>query len=313
MIKNLKYFFLTVLISLPFWLGINLFENNLEEIFYLQEINKNPQIFLAQLNLNQGKETGEPSQKKDENFQIEAESAISVWLNSKNEEKILFEKEIDKVLPIASLTKLMTANVVSEYYPDLSKIVEISPEAVFQNGEQGSLKVGERLTIENLLYIMLIESSNDAAYSLSEVIDPKAFVDLMNLEAKYLGMENTQFVDPMGISPENRSTSKDLVILTKNLLGKPLIWEILGKTEFNLYTPDGVFHHKLQNTNELLGKIPEIIGGKTGYLPEAKECLVLVLKAPHNNEGAIINIILGSENNKFEEMEKLINYAGINY
>jgi D-alanyl-D-alanine carboxypeptidase len=308
MIKNLKYFFLTVLISLPFWLGINLFGNNLEEIFYLQEISKNPQIFLAQLNLNQGKETGEPFQKENENFQIEAESTISVWLRQENQETILFEKDTDKISSIASLTKLMAANVVSEYYPDLSKIVEISPEAVFQNGEQGNLKVGERLTIENLLYIMLIESSNDAAYALSEVISPEAFVDLMNLEAKYLGMENTQFVDPMGISPENRSTSKDLVILTKNLLGKPLIWEILGKTEFNLYTPDGVFHHRLQNTNELLTKIPEIIGGKTGYLPEAKECFLLVLKGP-NNKGAIINIILGSENNKFEEMEKLINLA----
>ena len=317
-IDNLKYFFLTLLLCLPFWWGINLFENNLEEIFYLQEISKNPQIFLAQLDLNQGKETVEPFQKEVENFQIKAESAISVWLNSKNEEKILFEKDYnppttlpqerapDKVLPIASLTKLMTGFVVLEYYPDLSKIVEISPEAIFQNGDQGNLKVGERLTIENLLYIMLIESSNDAAYTLSEVISPESFVDLMNFEAKYLGMENTHFVDPMGISPENRSTAKDLVVLTKNLLGKPLIWEILAKPEFNLYTPDGVFHHRLQNTNELLTKIPEIIGGKTGYLPEAKECFLLVLKEP-NDKGVIINIILGSENNKFEEMEKLIN------
>lgn len=305
-IDNLKYFFLAVLISLPFWWGINIFGKNLEEVFYLQEISQNPKIFLAQLNLGQVKETIAPFQKEIENFQIKAESAISVWLSSENQEKILFEKEIDKVLPIASLTKLMMANLVLEYYPDLSKIVEISPEAVFQNGDQGNLKVGERLTIENLLYIMLIESSNDAAYALSEVISPEAFGDLMNLEARYLGMENTHFVDPMGLSPENRSTARDLVVLTKNLLGKPLIWEILGKPEFNLYTPDGIFHHKLQNTNELLGKIPGIIGGKTGYLPEAKECLLLVFKAPKNNEGVIINIILGAEN-KFEEMEKLIN------
>ena len=157
---------------------------------------------------------------------------------------------------------------------------------------------------------MLIESSNDAAYALSEVIGNGAFVDLMNLEAKYLGMEKTFFVDPMGISLENRSSAKDLVLLTKKLLEKPLIWQITGMEEYDLYTPEGIFHHRLQNTNEFLGKMPEIIGGKTGYLQAAKECLILVLKEPKDD--FIINIILGAEN-KFEEMEKLINWITINF
>ncbi|MBZ9578723.1 D-alanyl-D-alanine carboxypeptidase [Patescibacteria group bacterium] len=310
MTKNLKYFLITFLISLPFWWGTNLLERNLEDLFFWQEVMKHPQVFIAQVNFGGIKKNFE-FKEETENLQIKADSAISVWLDLKNQEKILFEKEIDKTLLIASLTKLMTANVVLEYYPDLSQTIEISREAVFQEENSGNLQIGERLSVENLLYIMLIESSNDASYSLAERIGEEGFVDLMNLEAKYLGMENSHFIDSTGISPENQSSVKDLVALTKQLLEKPLIWEILEKSEFDLYGPDGIFHHKLLNTNELLGEIPKILGGKTGFLPEAKGCFLLVLETP-KNKGFLINVILGAEN-KFEEMEKLIDWVNKAY
>lgn len=302
--ENLKYFFVAFLLSLPFWWGMNLLEKSLEDLFFWQEIAANPQIFTAQLNLGQIKrqktlelwETGSPK--------VEADSAISVWISPENQEKILFEKDTNKILPVASLTKLMTAHIALEYYPDLSQTIEISQEAVFQTENFGNLKIGERLSVENLLYIMLIESSNDAAFSLAEIIGQEGFVDLMNLEAKSLGMGDSHFVDPSGVSPENKSSVKDLVILTKQLLERPLIWEILGKPEFDLYGPDGVFHHKLINTNELLGEVDNIVGGKTGYTEEAKGCFLLVLEVP-KNKGFLINVILRAEN-KFEEMEKLI-------
>jgi len=303
-IENLKYFFVAFLISLPFWWGVNALEGNLEELFFLQEIAKNPQIFRAQLNLQDIRKSESFPFTEVGPLAIKSESAISVWVKPNGEEKILFEKESNKVLPIASLTKLMTAYIVLEYYPDLSQVVEISKKAVFQVEDFGNLKVGERLSLENLLYIMLIESSNDAAFALSEPIGKEGFVNLMNWEAENLGMKNTHFIDPMGILPENVSSAKDLVKLTKKLLEKPLIWEILEKKEFELYNPQGVFHHKLLNTNQLLGKIENILGGKTGYTPEAKGCFLLVLKEP-NEQGFLINVILGSEN-RFTEMEKLI-------
>jgi D-alanyl-D-alanine carboxypeptidase len=304
-IDNLKYFFVTFLISLPFWWGVNALEANLEEFFFLQQIAENPQIFTAQLNLFPVKKQKIFKLPETGSLEIEAESAISVWLTPDGKEKILFEKESGKILPIASLTKLMTSYIVLEYYPDLSQVVEISKEAVFQQEDFGNLKVGERLSLENLLYIMLMESSNDAAFALSEVIGKESFVNLMNWEAENLGMKNTHFVDSMGISPKNVSSPKDLVKFAKKLLEKPLIWEILQKKEFELYGPDGVFHHKLLNTNQLLGKMENILGGKTGYTLEAKGCFLLVLKAP-DEKGFLINVILGSEN-RFTEMEKLIN------
>lgn len=305
--ENLKYFFVGLLLSLPFWWGMNILEENLEEIFFWQTIAENPQILIAQLSLAEIKRPEE----EIEPLQIEAESGISVWLKPEGQEEIFFEKAVNQNLPIASLTKLMTAFIALEYYPDLSQLIEISQEAVFQEEDFGNLKIGERLTIENLLYIMLIESSNDAAFSLTEIIGQSAFVDLMNFEAKYLGMENSHFVDSSGISPENVSSAKDLVILTKELLEKPLIWEILEKPEFDLRGPDGVLHHKLLNTNELLGKIPEIIGGKTGFNEEAKGCFLLVLEVP-KNKGFLINVILGSEN-RLTEMEKLIDWLNNTY
>ena len=297
---------MTFLLSLPFWLGMNILEENLENLFFWQTISKNPQIFTAQLSFEPIQKE-KPFIKKTEvgSLQIQAESVISLFIDKEGQEEILFEKEPEKSLPIASLTKLMTAYIALEYYPDLSQTIEISQEAVFQEEDVGNLKIGERLTVENLLYIMLIESSNDAAFSLTEVIGQSAFVDLMNFEANYLGMKETHFVDSMGILPENVSSPKDLVILTKELLEKPLIWEILEKPEFDLYGPDGVFHHKLFNTNGLLGKIPGIIGGKTGFNEEAKGCFLLVLETP-KNKGFLINVILGTEN-RLTEMERLIN------
>ncbi|MBZ9571939.1 D-alanyl-D-alanine carboxypeptidase [Patescibacteria group bacterium] len=314
--KNLKYFLIAFLISLPFFWEINLLEKSLEDFFFWHEISKNPQILTAKINLSEIKRNSKSFEIKEgevEEFQAQAESVISTWIGPDNQKEILFKKEIEKRLPIASLTKLMTANVVLEYY-DLSQAVKISKETVFQEEEFGKLKVGEILTVKDLLYLLLIESSNDAAYALSEVIGQPAFVELMNLEAENLLLKNTHFSDSIGLDPNNYSTATDLVKFTQFLLQKPLIWEILALPEFNLYSPENIFHHKLLNTNEFLrewGNDLEIVGGKTGYTPEAKDCFLLVLKVPEKEE-FLINVILGSEN-RFEEMKKLVDWIITNY
>ncbi len=244
-------------------------------------------------------------------LEINAKAAIVVETNSIAKDKILFRKNEKQKLPIASLTKLMTALVVLKNY-DLKENVVISNEAVNQEGDQGFLKPGEKLSIENLLYIMLIESSNDASYALAELKGINNFVDLMNLGAKNLGLFDTQFIDAAGLSPDNYSTAADLVKLTKYLLKNyPLIWEIVSLPSYKLYTPEGIFHHELINTNELLEKIPDIIGGKTGKTTEAKGCLLLVLKN-HGEGNNLIYIILGSDS-RFKEMKKLIEWVNIAY
>lgn len=300
MSKNLQFFFITLLVSLPFWWGVNIFGKNLEDFLGLQ-FYQSPQVFSAQV-----LPPPLPNSKK-EIPEIEAKATLSVKIDKIGNQKIIFEKNANEVLPIASLTKLMTALIVLENY-DLYQELIVSREAIDQPEDFGQLKVGERLSVENLLYIMLIESSNDAAYTLADLISQEAFVDLMNIEAKFLELNNAHFADPAGYLPENFSTAKDLVKFTHYLLEKkPEIFEITRVSEFDLYDPEGIFHHRLINTNELLKDYPQIIGGKTGETSKARQCFLLILKSPRDNS-ILINIILGSED-RFGEMKKLIEYA----
>jgi D-alanyl-D-alanine carboxypeptidase len=310
--RGLTLFLIAFFISSFFSVAINSFGKNVEDYFLFREIAKNPQFFTAQVIFRKPapakEEVKEETKLENKNLELSAKSVISLLFNpDSKEEKIIFEKERDLVLPIASLTKLMVVDVVLENY-NLNQTVKISESAVSQEEDIGNLKVGEELSVENLLYIMLIESSNDAAYALTELITPKDFVDLMNLEAKYIGMTNTHFEDSMGISEKNQSNTKDLVILIEHLLEKPLIWDILRKPEFELKLSDGILHHKLINTNEILrewGSNLEIVGGKTGYTNQANGCFILVLKV--TDDGYLINVILGS-NDRFGEMTQLINF-----
>jgi len=294
MSNKLKIFLIVFLISLPAWWGVNAAQKQLEDFYFSQLYIETPRVFTAQV---------APLPKVEEPSEIQAKAAFSLKVNEEGTWQILYQKNIKQKLPIASLTKLMTALVVLENY-QLDLPIKISKKAVEQEEDSGQLKIGETLTVENLLYIMLIESSNDAAYALAEAIGVDNFVDIMNWETKSLGLKNTHFTNPTGLDdPKNYSTAQDLAILTKNLLKKPLLWEILGTPEYDLYLPDGTLHHKLKNTNELLGKIPGIIGGKTGWSPQAQGCFLLVLKKGKGEY--FINIILGAED-RFAEMQKLI-------
>lgn len=327
MSKDFKIFLIIFLVSLPFWWGANVLGAKLEKFFYLRETIGNPQFLTAQMNqqfLEAKLEHLKPFRNQQiEDLDIEAESAISVFLNPRQGvEKILFEKEIDKKLPVASLTKLMTADIVLENY-DLSQEIEISKMAVSQESEFGNLKIGEKFLAKDLMYPLLMESSNDSAYALAEsyVYGLNSFIELMNSRAQELGLFDTNFVNPTGLDPDspnergNYSTVQDLTKLSENLLlEKPLIWEILSTSQFDLYSPKGVLHHKLSNTNELLkenGWNRKIIGGKTGWTPKAKGCLLLVIKAPNSND-YLINVVLGSQD-RFGEMKKLVDWINIAY
>lgn len=294
MTLKFKIFLIAFILSLPFWWGMNVFQKNLEDFLFWKEIADNPQILTAQIIQEERLESLKPIRSRQiENPKIEAKSAISVLIDSQGSEKILYEKAGDKKLPIASLTKLMTANVVLENY-ELSQEIKIS-------------ETGRTFSIEYLLYPLLMESSNDAAYTLANdynEITEEIFVSLMNLKAESLGLENTHFVNPTGLDSNpptvlNYSTAKDLVRLTKYLLKKPLIWKILSTPKFDTYGPE------LINTNELLGEIPQL-GGKTGWTLEAGGCFLLVMEAPRSSD-YIINVILGSKD-RFGEMKKLIDW-----
>ena len=232
---------------------------------------------------------------------------VKAGLSIDEKNNVYYEKNADEKTPIASLTKLLTALVVVDNLPADAEIV-VSKNAVETEGEMGDLVVGEKLSAKNLLYIMLVDSSNDAAAALSEAIEQngKNFTDLMNAKAKELKMANSLFSDPAGLNPDNISTANDLAKLANAALKNPLIRQIINTEETDIFSTDGKTAHHLKNTNKLINKISGIIGGKTGYTEEAGECLILMTEH-QPSKTYFITIVLGAENGeRFNEMEKLV-------
>ena len=306
MSREIKFFLITFFISLPFWYGVNLAQGNLEKFFYAQISEPLEEINLVQI----------PQNSQKPNLDLEAKSALSLKINKSDREKILFKKDTQNILPIASLTKLMTALIImedSENY-DFKKEIIISKEAANQENvpEGGNLNMGEKISIEKLLGLMLIHSSNDAAFALSEVIGVGNFVEKMNQKAESLELKNTHFLNPTGLDPENLhyspetfdyfnySTAEDLSRLAKYILNEfPLIYEISVSPPY-YQVKNGFSNLSLrENTN--------LIGGKTGYTDEAGGCMILVLE---RDENYFINIILGTESAsaRLTEMQKLIDW-----
>jgi len=247
-------------------------------------------------------ETIEKSQNSDIYREPELKSAISVETDlSGSGDIIIFQKSSDMQLPIASITKLMTAIVCLEYY-QLPDEVVVSQEADSQSAMKIDLKEGDVFSAEELLHIMLIESSNKAAYALSEKIGEENFVATMNRKAKDIGMTNTFFADPTGLSPDNVSTSDDLILLAEYILNDyPEIAAITQTKEYELEN-----FGKISNTNQILAENPNVVLGKTGFTSYANGCLLVSLKNPQNNNYSI-NVVLGADD-RFAEMRKLIEF-----
>jgi len=297
-----KILIISFLVFLPVWWGVNSMSSSLEDFLFLREITQNPNILNARIDytisqITLSKVLTEKNLKEElESLDIDAGSIIIVNLGK--DSKIIFEKDSFQTRPIASLTKLMTALVVfdlDETY-SLSDMVKISKKSVEQDGDS-SLKIGDNVSIADLLHLMLVESSNDAAYAVSQPIGQQAFVDIMNAKAKQLGLNNTFFINSTGLDPDdplrarNISTASNLVKLTEYILENYAeIFEITSTIS--------------NNTNKLLEDYPEIVGGKTGWTPLAGGCLIVITQKPQG--GRYISIVLGSKD-RFGEMRKILN------
>src|SRR3989338_1907071 len=226
--------------------------------------------------------------------------------------RVLFTKNPRIKLPVASLTKILSAVVVLENL-DMKEAVVIPKEALKVDDEKQSLYLGEEITVQNLLKLMLIESSNDAAYALAWYANNKGinFVDKMNEKAQLLSMSDSSFLDPAGLNDEGYSSSEDLVKLIKYALKYDLIWEILTEKSVVVKSTDGKIEHKIENTDQLLGVIPDIFGGKTGYTDGALGCMILVVDIPDKND-KLISIVLGSRS-RFDDTKKLIDWVKASY
>jgi len=223
-------------------------------------------------------------------------SGIAILFTNQGEEEILYQKNIDEEIPIASLTKLISAMVVMDSYP-LEKEVEVSREAVLTLGESGRLSPSEKISIRGLLDLTLLVSSNDAASALAEIIGKEKFIDLMNEKIEEIGIQNTHFMNSHGLDEKDHySTVSDLALITQySIIHYPEIWEILGTEEKDVIGKDNlgreILHH-LRNTNKLLLE-EGVFGGKTGYTEDAGDCMILAMEAPGKVRGNIAIVILG--------------------
>ena len=205
-----------------------------------------------------------------------------------NDNRILFEKNKDQKVSIASLTKLMTALVAIENIDDLNNQVSFVKQdydkLLRQNASGSSLKKNRKYTYEDLLYGLLLESGADCANALARLTagGEKNFVSKMNAKAKELGMNNTSFSNPIGLDNKNNySTVQDVSILLKEDLRNPILNKMITSLTYKL--SDGtVIHHTIYDYMKY-NKIsyPSIKGGKTGY--ELKSGYALASIATEND------------------------------
>lgn len=225
---------------------------------------------------------------------------------------ILFEKDCYAQVPMASTTKIMTAIIAIEN-SNLTDIVPISSKAANTAGSTLGIKKNSKLSMETLLYGLLMRSGNDCAVAISEYISGsiQEFSKLMNQKAEKLNLKNTHFITPHGLDATNHYTSAyDLAILTDYALKNETFSKIVN-TKNTTIIMDG-YNKTINNTHELLGYTEGVYGVKTGFTGNAGRCLVTACKRDNLD---IIIVILGADTKKIRTTDTihLINYIYDNY
>lgn len=216
--------------------------------------------------------------------------------------EIIIEKNSAEVFPIASVTKLMTASVALDNLRE-TDVTTVSAAALATEGSRGMLRKGEQVEVSDLLYPLLLVSSNDASEVLAETLGRKEFIQAMNRQAASLGMTNTSFDDPSGLSENNVSTARDLFILAENLYNKhETVFEITKLAE---YSQGG---RTWRNANRFAGT-DNYEGGKTGYTSKARRTGVALFKVPFGEYGdRVITITLLRTDNRAEDYNKILTF-----
>lgn len=230
----------------------------------------------------------------------------------RNSKTILYEKNAQKQVPMASTTKIMTAIVVLEN-AKLSDIVTIDKKAAGTGGSRLGLKTNDKITVHDLLYGLMLKSGNDAAVALANYIGGsiEGFAELMNKKATEMGLINSHFVTPHGLDQsQHYTTAYELACMADYALNIPKFREIVGCKSYNV-TINGKAK-LISNTNELLGNLNGVYGIKTGFTNGAGRCLVTSCK---RGELDIITVVLGADTKKIRTLDsiKLIEYAYKNY
>jgi serine-type D-Ala-D-Ala endopeptidase (penicillin-binding protein 7) len=210
---------------------------------------------------------------------LDLKSSVALVIDQDTRE-VLFSKNQNAVLPIASLTKLMTGVIITGAKLPMDEMVTVTQDDVdTEKGSSSRLKVGTSLTRGEMLHLALMSSENRAAHALGRTYPGgmAVFVSLMNAKAQLLGMSDTRYVEPTGLSSRNQSSAQDLATLVNAAHADPVLRELSTSTGYQVAVGNRTLQYN--NTNRLI-KNPEWDIGlqKTGYISEAGQCLVMQTK-----------------------------------
>ena len=207
---------------------------------------------------------------------LDLKSSVALVVDQETRE-VLFSKNDQAVLPIASLTKLMTGLLINEAKLDMNEPIQISQEDVdTEKGSRSRLKVGTELTRGELMHLALMSSENRAAHALGRTYPGGLanFVARMNEKASVLGMADTRYVEPTGLSSKNQSSARDLAVLVNAAHAEPTLRELSTSSHHQVEVGNRTL--QFNNTNRLVNNPTWQIGlQKTGYISEAGRCLVM--------------------------------------
>ncbi|MDP4509979.1 D-alanyl-D-alanine carboxypeptidase family protein [Nonomuraea turcica] len=230
--------------------------------------------------------------------------------------EVLFEDNSAERMPIASLTKTMTAYVVLKTAKP-TDVVEIAPADVAYaedgGGTTADLRAGDRLTVDELLYGVMLPSGADAAHALARTYGPGVggFVAKMNATARELGMTDTRYVNADGLpmpGGDGYSTARDQALLAAKALELPMIRETAGTRYHSLDATDEHRSYSWRNTNRLLRTTPDAIGLKTGFTRAAGFCLAF---ASEQDGRRLVGVLLGESDSsrRFATAEELLTWG----
>ncbi len=226
--------------------------------------------------------------------------------------KILYEKNGNKQTPMASTTKIMTAIVVLEN-ANLKDVVTIDSKAAGIGGSRLGLKKNDKITVNDLLYGLMLRSGNDAAVALANYVggSVESFAQMMNEKAKEMGLTNSHFIVPHGLDNDGHyTTAYELAKMADYALKIDKFKQIVGTQNTTIYING--YAKAINNTNKLLGSVSGVYGVKTGFTNGAGRCLVTACK---RDDLDIVTVIIGADTTKQRTADtiKLINYAYNNF
>ena len=226
--------------------------------------------------------------------------------------RILYEKNGNKQTPMASTTKIMTAIVVLEN-ANLTDVVTISSKAAGIGGSRLGLKKNDKITVNDLLYGLMLRSGNDAAIALAIHVggSVEGFAEMMNNKAKELGLVNSHFIVPHGLDNDGHyTTAYELAKMADYALNIDKFKEIVSTKNTTIYING--YAKAINNTNQLLGSVSGVYGVKTGFTNGAGRCLVTACK---RDDLDVITVIIGANTTKQRTSDtiKLIQYAYNNF